>query len=122
MIRIVGLQKDEDVQREFLLLQNQCAMRINLRGHAIVSDCRLEGETSGVLHLFRDDAWIPPGGYVMVHTGHGHALNGRTKDGSSVYKTFMGRESTVWGGVQGNIHLLHPQHTYCLRRGEALLV
>src|SRR5689334_17633013 len=109
MIRIVGVQRNESVQHEFILLQNQGSLRLNLRGHMLMSDCALQRPDIGQsVHLFRDDVMIPPGNFVIVYTGTGEPRWAKTKDQQLIYYTFMHRESSVWERCTGPMHLLSP--------------
>lgn len=122
MIRIVGVQRSESSQHEFILLQNQGSLRLNLRGHVIMSDCALErSDLESAVHLFRNDVLVPPGNYVILYTGKGEPRWAKTKDQQLVYYTFMGRERPVWDACPGPMHILSPHHTYSERR-EALLL
>ena len=47
MIRIVGIQRAERPEEEFVLLQNQGGMRLNLRGHVILTDAAVALVTGG---------------------------------------------------------------------------
>lgn len=123
MFRIVGVQRSPYPQIEFLLLQNQGGLRVQLKGHAVISEVAMAlGEPCADLHLFADDVIIPPGVYVMLMTGSGTPVWCRSRDGSLIFKTFMGRENSVWEGYHGPIHVLATQHTYCERREPAVLV
>lgn len=116
MIRIVGIQRDESPDREFILLQNQGGMRINLRGHVIVSQSAIEAsDLSDSAHAFNEEALIPPGMFVLLSTGCGTPRWSRTKDGTLVYYTYMNREIPVWLRSSGSIHMLSTHHTYCER-------
>ncbi|MBI1757235.1 MAG: hypothetical protein HY248_01910 [Fimbriimonas ginsengisoli] len=122
MIRIVGVQRSSELEQEFVLLQNQGSLRMNLRGHLILSDDSLERDDYHVrAHLFRDDVMIPPGNYVLLHTGNGEPKWMRTKDLQLVYYAYMGRIRPVWEQCTGPFHVLGPQHTYSERRETLLL-
>ncbi len=116
MIRIIGVQRNQTPNSEFILLQNQGSMRINIRGHAIVSDLSIDsiaGLANG--HVFHDDIGVPPGMYVLLRTGFGEPRWGRTKEGALVYHAFMNRDQSVWGEGCGPIHVLSIQHSYVER-------
>lgn len=115
MIRIVGVQRDTDVQREFLLLQNQCAMRQMLRGHAVVSEEALAPSREGSLFLFTDEEWIGPGAFILLFSGTGISRWSRTKDGAPVFITYMGATRVAWSQA-GAIHILHMGHSYVERK------
>ena len=122
MIRIVGVQRNESAQQEFILLQNQGSLRLNLRGHMLMSDCTLESaDLAKTSHLFRDEVLIPPGNYVILYSGAGEPHWAKTKDQQLVYYAYMQRPNPVWNGCSGPMHVLSPHHTYAERR-EALLI
>ena len=122
MLRIVGVQKSEVAEQEFVLLQNQGSMRIALRGHVVLSECAVDsGDLSMTGHAFKDDVNIPPGIYVILFSGFGTSRWTKTKDGALVYYTYMDRDSSVWHRSTGPLHVLNRIHTYAGRR-EALLV
>lgn len=116
MIRIVGVQHHQSADREFILLQNQCSMRIHLKGHAVISELALMNrEWAWGSHFFTDDTHIPAGMYVMLHSGNGEPYWGRSKDGSLVYHAYMERREPVWS-ESGPLHILRTQHSYAERK------
>ncbi len=121
MVRIVGIQRSPDPYCEFVLLQNQGSLRLSLRGHALLREDALESkDVDGLLHIFTDEVIIPPGVYILLHTGRGVPRWSRSRDGALVYVAFMERADSVWWGYHGPVHVLAPQHTYTERR-EALV-
>ena len=74
MIRIVGIQRNQSPEKEFVLLQNQGNMRLSLRGHLLLSE---EAVKDGVVkencHLFTEDTLVPAGMYVLPVTGCGES-------------------------------------------------
>lgn len=122
MIRIVGVQRSENVDQEFLLLQNQGAMRLTLKGHAVVGEGLFEGGGGRGLHFFTDDVAIGPGQFVVLHSGPGRPRWSVTRDGTNVYNAYMGSPSPVWDGHGGSIRVLGTQHTYAERREAFLAV
>ncbi len=121
MIRIVGIERNSDPNREFILLQNQGNMRQVLRGHAVVPDITCDQSIAQTLwHLFADEVHLVPGAFVMLRTGVGEPRWNQTRDGSRVYNAFMGRAQSVWEKVTGPIHVLSVQHTFVERTTPAL--
>ena len=120
MLRIVGLERNENCQNEFVLLQNQGNLRVQLRGHALLADCTIESGTR-CQHVFADDALIPAGMYVMVTTGIGEAKWAKTKDGALVFHAYMNRTEPIWTTLPGQIHILAIQHSYAERPIENVL-
>jgi len=122
LIRIVGVQRHELPHKEFILLQNQGSLRINLKGHLVASDTAMvSSDLSFAAHAFSDEALVPPGMYVLLSSGCGEPRWSRTKEGAMIYYTFMNRTSSVWNATSGSVHLLTTQHTYA-ERGPALLL
>ncbi len=123
MLRIVGLQRSDNADREFILLQNQGSMRVTLRGHALVSeDALVHGDLKDKGHAFAEEIQVPPGQYVILLTGTGIARWAKTKENHLIYHVYMGRRAPVWTGTQLPIHLLAPQHSYTERAEAALLM
>lgn len=122
MIRIVGVQRHEDPRQEFVLLQNQGAMRVNLRGHALLAECSMD-DPSGFqeAYILRDDVYLMPGQYVLVRTSPGTSRWDMRVEGYVTYYTHLNRESSVWDRLGGRIHLLAPQHSYS-HRADSILV
>lgn len=122
MIRIVGVQRNEKPDKEFILLQNQGALRLNLKGHLVASETAIASSDLGhAAHAFADEILIPPGMYVLLSTGSGESRWTKTKDGTMIYYTYMHRGSSVWERSTGAVHLLAMQHTH-VDRGPALLL
>lgn len=123
MIRIVGVQRSDNIGQEFILLQNQGSMRAHLKGHAVISEAALTdaGIPAGI-HLFTDDVDIMPGQYVLLRSCSGSGRWSTTTEGQRVFYAYMGRLGTVWESLPGPLHILAPQHTFCERPVEAVLV
>lgn len=118
----MGLQRNESTAQEFVLLQNQGSLRLNLRGHMVLSDAAIEAsDLSFSAHAFNDDVQVPPGMYVLLSTGRGTPRWTRTKEGALVYYAFMNRDACVWERVAGSLHVLSTQHTFT-ERAPALLL
>jgi hypothetical protein len=120
MIRIVGVQRGQTASEEFVLVQNQGSLRVNLRGHALLAEDTMTGGNGFALVLC-DEAVIMPGQYAVLRSGIGPSRWNKCADGSSVYYTYLGHNRTLWDG-QDNIHLLAPQHTYSERRVDPIVV
>lgn len=117
MIRIVGIQRNECPDQEFVLFQNQGTLRETLRGHVVLSEEALDRpEMMTYTHVFREEEQVPSGMYVILYTGHGTPRWTRTKDGALVYFAYMGRESSLWCDCIGPLHLLNRQHSFAARQ------
>ncbi|HMS53792.1 MAG TPA: hypothetical protein PKA27_00195 [Fimbriimonadaceae bacterium] len=116
MLRIVGVQRNESPEREFILLQNQGSMRVNLRGHVLMSEQALDsGSLYATSHVFQDDVHIMPSAYVLLFTGCGESRWTRSKEGSNVYQAYMGQDRTIWSRLEGAIHIMHAHHVFVER-------
>lgn len=120
MVRIVGVQRSSDPNKEFVLLQNQGALRASLRGHIIVSESSIDHPES--FHFFTEDVLISPGHYALLRSGKGRNGWGTSKDGAQVFFVSLTRENSLWGENNEPIHLMNVQHTYSPRQEAALLV
>jgi hypothetical protein len=122
VIRIVGVQRNESPGKEFVLLQNQGSLRVNLKGHIVASEGAIaDSDLSFAAHAFSDETLVPPGMYVLLSTGIGEPRWTKTKDGAMLYYAFMNRTSPVWDRTEGPVHILSMQHSY-VERGPALLL
>ena len=117
MIRIVGIQRAERPEEEFVLLQNQGGMRLNLRGHVLLTDAALDtGLAACSAHAFGDSEFIPPGAFVLLRTCMGTPGWYRQKDGTVLYHAYMNQRACAWRDEYGQLHILGTQHTYAERR------
>lgn len=122
VVRIVGIQRSNEANEEFILLQNQGGLRVTLRGTVLVSERVVDqGCLQGACHVFSDEVNIPPGAFVLLRSGFGTPRWTKTKDGAMVYYSFMGRTESVWGCSEVPIHVSAPHHTYIERREFATL-
>jgi hypothetical protein len=123
LIRIVGVQRSEKPESEFILLQNQGSRRLVLRGHAVIADSALcTGDLSVGAHCFTDEESVGTGVYIMLVTGKGEPRWGRTKDGAYLYLTYMNRHRSIWNNFPGPVHVMSSQHTYVERDIEHLIM
>jgi hypothetical protein len=122
VLRIVGIHRSEHPEEEFVLLQNQGALKSTLRGHILISEDAFErGLGSAGSYVFLDDVSIAPGLYVLLTTGRGSPHWARTRDGAHAYRAYMGADRSVWRNLEGALTLLAPQHTFTERGGALLL-
>lgn len=123
MLRIVGVQRSDSPEQEFILLQNQGSMRVQLRGYVIMSESAIErGSMYANSHVMADEIAIPPGMYVLLFTGTGTPRWTRTKDGMHVYQTYMQQDLPVWSRTEGPLHIMHAHHTYVERSADLISV
>ena len=112
MLRIVGIQRSERVSEEFILLQNQCSMRLKLKGHVLMTENRVVAEDEGFVHIFDQHELIHSGAFVLLRSGYGDSRWGRTKEGSLVYTVFLGKREFHWEKTNEKLHIANVQHTY----------
>lgn len=112
MLRIVGIQRSNNVLEEFILLQNHSSMRMKLRGHVLMSEAYLSHYALNGILAFTDEELIHPGAFVLVHTGTGINRWAKTKQGALVYVCFAGSHQPLWNNAPGPIHILCTQHSY----------
>jgi len=122
MIRIVGVQRCAESKGEFVLLQNQGAMRLVLRGHVLMAEEAFDHSPSHAVHVFVDEVKIGPGQFVLLRSCSGEPHWSTTKEGHHVYHTFANSDRPIWSATQGTLHLLGVQHTFTERREPALMV
>lgn len=123
MLRIVGLQRSDNPDREFVLLQNQGSMRVVLRGYVLMSESAIStGNLYSNSFVFADETAIPSGVYVLLFTGNGEPRWTRTKDGAHVFQTYIGQDRSLWSRLEGPLHIMRSHHSYSERLCDPLLV
>jgi hypothetical protein len=123
LIRIIGVQRSERADKEFVLLQNQGALRISLRGHLLLSECAVsDRDLSRCVHVFTDEVLVPAGMYILLGSGFGETRWTKSKDGSLIYHAYMERDFPVWDRCTMPLHLLNTQHSFADRRESALIM
>jgi hypothetical protein len=121
MVRIVGVQRSKEVGQEFVLLQNQGSMRVNMKGYALVGEST-EGAFDGPVCVLSDDVDLHPGMYMLVRSCIGPSRWTKIGDGAPVFYGYLGHTKPLWGPTFTAVHLLAPQHCYVERSAEALVV
>ncbi|MES1228381.1 MAG: hypothetical protein ABUL72_06890 [Armatimonadota bacterium] len=120
MVRIVGVQRSDEVGQEFVLLQNQGSMRVSMKGYALVTEAAFSGEEAPMC-LLTEEVDLHPGMYMLVRSCIGPARWTKCGEGAPVYYAYLGRTKPLWGASHSPVHLLAPQHTY-VERAEAMVV
>ena len=122
MIRIVGVQRHEETANEFVLLQNQGSMKINLKGHIVAAQSVVDaGDASEALHIFSDDVDVLPGMYVLLRTCSGVGHWNHSHERYSTYYAYMHRRAPVWSRNPGPVLVMAPQHKWVERKPEVAL-
>ncbi len=121
MLRIMAVQRSDDPQREYVLLQNHGSLRIALRGHMLADDGGLDGPDRERMYVFADDAQIPAMAYVLLVSGAGKNGWYQDSDARPVYCVYWNKKQPVWSQAGDAIHLLHVIHTN-KPRSEGLVI
>jgi hypothetical protein len=111
MLKIVDVHLARSAQGEYVVLQNQGLMNVNLRGWALCTDSYLEGDPSRLMdemYIFRDNVLIKPYGRVVLFTGEGENEWVPTDDGKQAYCMYWKRNNPVWNSA-ARLHVLHLQ-------------
>ncbi len=114
MLRIVGVQRSQEPNEEFVLLQNQGVLKVNLKGHLLAPECAFDCNgsfSSETVFAFHDDIIIPPKVFVMLVTGTGDDGWTKSKDGSLIYCKFWQKNRTVWSHMESPIQILGVLHS-----------
>ena len=121
MLRIMAVQRSDDPQREYVLLQNHGSLRVSLKGHVLADEAGLESGDRERMHVFSDDAQIPAMAYVLLVTGKGKDGWYQDNDARPVYCVYWNRTDVVWSTKVAPIHLLNVIHTN-RPRSEGLVI
>ncbi len=111
MLKIVEVHPAANPQSEYVVLQNQGLVTVNLRGWAVCTEDYLEGsaqEAVAGMYVFRDDIPVKPYARVVLFTGEGIAGWVPTVDGKQAYCAY-------WGRTQADLETL--QNRSCAANG-----
>ena len=119
MLRVIGIQRHESADQEFVLLQNQGHMRLILRGILLASESAVTGKSlDRSIHAFTEEESIGPGLFVMLTTGAGEPHWGKTRDGAYVFHTFMNAERPFWIDCECPLHVMQAIHSFTERNNR----
>ena len=108
MLKIIEVHPSANPQGEYVVLQNQGLVTVNLRGWAVCTEDYLEGNTHEAvagMYIFREEIVVKPYARVVLFTGCGDAGWVPTVDGKQAYCAYWGRTQTVWKRSQV-VHVL----------------
>lgn len=109
MLKIVDLHLAQTPSAEYVVLQNQGLMTVDLHGWVLCSEKYLLGEpvaASRETYVFTDHVSVKPYGRVVLFTGAGISGWYPTTDGKQAYVCYWGQRDTVWDRAE-QIHLLY---------------
>ena|SRR5438477_12336107 len=121
MLRIIGIQRSDDAQGEFVLLHNQGILKVQLRGHMVADEEGLLNLDPDRMFSFTDEELIPAGCYVILVSGEGIGGWRKSADGSHIYHVYWNRRTPAWADEESPMHLLNIVHTN-RPRAEGLLI
>ena len=109
MLKIEEVHTSAGVQGEYIVLQNQGLLTVNLRGWALCTDAFLDGDETQLvngLYVFREEEQIKPYTRVVLFTGSG--VNGwvPTIDGRLAYCAYWGKKERIWT-LANYVHVIH---------------
>jgi len=96
-LKISTLQKDGDASNEYILLE--ATEEVNISNYAIVDRTyNKDGKVSNVhRHFFRFPSQIvKKGECVSLWTGKGTPIEGKTEQGTKVYRYYWGSDAPFW--------------------------
>ena len=117
----MAVQRGDDPQREYVLLQNHGPLRLSLRGHLLTDDTGLGNGDRDRMYVFSEDAQIPSMAYVLLVTGAGKNGWYQDNDARPVYCVYWNKQKTVWSQANEPIHLMNVIHTKAPRT-EGLVI
>jgi hypothetical protein len=109
MLKIVEVHPGQSAQSEYVVLQNQGVMTVDLRGWALCTDAYLTGDPGRMadeMYIFREAIPIKPYTRVVLFTGIGENGWVPTIDGKQAYCAYWNRSERVWSR-SANVHVLH---------------
>lgn len=121
MLRIIGVDPGTGHDDEAVLLQNQGALKVYLAGYTILA-VGGEAGTGRVWHVFREEAVIPPRGYVLLRTAVGVPCAAHTRDGHEVFLDYACSEETLNSWGVDSLRVLNPQTPYALKSASRFSV
>ncbi len=99
MLKILELHAATNPQGEYVVLENQGLVTINLKGYALCSEAFLmgdEGRRADEMYVFRDEIPVKPFQRVVLFTGYGDNSWLPTIDGRQAYCAYWNRASGMW--------------------------
>ena len=110
MLKIIDIQVSGTAAGEWVVIQNQGMIPLNLRGWVIVGDTYLNGHAESAakqMFIFTADETIKPGVRAVLISTHGKDGWYPTVEGGSAYVAYANRAESLWSHA-GELHLLQP--------------
>lgn len=99
MLKILELHPTSNSQGEYVVMENQGLVTINLKGYALCSEAFLMGDGGRLadeMYVFRDEVAVKPFQRVVLFTGFGENSWLPTIDGKQAYCAYWNRPSGMW--------------------------
>ena len=113
MLRIVEIHPAQEASGEYIVLQNQGVVSINLQGWAVSTEVYLQGGSEGYsqnIYVFKSEVMISPYTHIVLFTGKGKEGWMPTNDGKRAYCAYWERNESIWNH-SSKIHLLQMTST-----------
>ncbi len=121
MLKIVEIHSAESVQNEYIVLQNQGVVTVNLKGWAVCTDAYLlenEFDMKSGMYVFRMSEEVKPYTHIVLFTGAGQNGWVPTNDGRLAYCAYWGNSERVWSEAK-NIHVLQLVSSRTVREPQS---
>ncbi len=108
MLKIIEVNASYVAQGEYVVLQNEGLVNVNLRGWALCTDAFLgvdNNKMADEMYIFKEDVQIKPYARVVLFTGSGETEWKPTIDGKQAYCAYWGRVEPLWTEA-GSVHVL----------------
>ncbi|MCX6381739.1 MAG: hypothetical protein NT023_20060 [Armatimonadetes bacterium] len=109
MLKILELHPSVSPHSEYVVLENQGLVTVNLKGYALCSEAFLmgdKGQLADEMYVFRDEIPVKPFQRVVLFTGSGENCWLPTIDGKQAYCAYWNRSSGMWNRA-GELLVLH---------------
>lgn len=109
MLKVMEVHPAKDARGEYLVLQNQGTVSVDLRGWALCTMAYLQGDAAQRAHemyVFREEANIRPYTRVVLFSGQGEDGWQETIDGRQAYCAYWKRDRGIWKAGE-QVYLLH---------------
>ncbi len=103
MLKILELHPSQNPQGEYVVLENQGLVTINLKGYALCSEAFLQGEKRQLadeMYVFREEIPVKPFQRVVLFSGDGEDCWVPTIDGKQAYCAYWHRDNGMWSHTQ----------------------
>ena len=122
MLRIIDIQVSGTAAGEWVVIQNQGMIPLNLRGWIVTGDMYLTGQAESAakqMFIFTADEVIKPGVRAVLISSYGSDSWFPTVEGGSAYVAYANRAESLWSQAD-ELHLLQPVSSRRIHPGQIL--